>query len=301
MARVERKVTVTSAAADASRTVTPVSGYLRCWRSVDPLGRAGLVIVALLTFLALTGSWLVPHDPYKMDITRQLQPPSWSHPFGTDRYGRDVLSRVIAGTRVSLSIALVAVGCALAIGASLGLVAGYAGGYLDLALSRLMDILLGFPSLLLAIAIAGTLGPGISNGIIAIIVVYIPFFFRVSRAPVLSEREREYVEAARCIGLSEARIAVRHVVPNVLGPILVQTAVTLAFALLTEASLSFLGLGAQPPQPAWGAILNEGRVSIERAPWISVFPGLAIMLAVFGLNLAGDGLRDVLDPRLRNR
>jgi len=301
MARAHRAATVTNPQAGANRFVVLVSGSWRLWRSIDPLGRVGLVIVTLLAFLAITGFWLVPHDPYRMDVTRQLQPPSWSHPFGTDRYGRDVLSRVIAGTQVSLSIALLAVGCALAVGASLGIAAGYAGGALDLALSRLMDILLGFPSLLLAIAIAGTLGPGIRNGIIAIIVVYIPFFFRVSRAPVLSEREREYVEAARSIGLSEARIAVCHVLPNVLGPILVQTAVTLAFALLTEASLSFLGLGAQPPQPAWGAILNEGRVYIERAPWISIFPGLAIMLAVFGLNLAADGLRDVLDPRLRHR
>lgn len=273
----------------------------RAWRSVDALCHLGLLILTVLAIVAVFGAWISPHEPYAMDIANQLQRPSWSHPLGTDRYGRDVLSRVIAGSRVSLAIALISVGCALAVGSSLGLIAGYAGGAIDLALSRVMDILLGFPSLLLAIAIAGTLGPGIRNGIIAIIVVYIPFFFRVTRAPVLSEREREYVEAARCIGVSEARIVARHILPNVLGPILVQTAVTLAFALLTEASLSFLGLGAQPPQPAWGAILNEGRIYVERAPWISVFPGIAIMLAVFGLNLVGDGLRDLLDPRLRRR
>jgi peptide/nickel transport system permease protein len=298
---IESDVATNQTLVDIRRASAPRFGLIRLWRSVDALCRVGLVILAVFAILAVFGPWLVPHDPYAMDITRQLQSPSWSHPFGTDRYGRDVLSRVIAGSRISLSIALISVGCALAIGSSLGLTAGYAGGYIDLALSRIMDILLGFPSLLLAIAIAGTLGPGIGNGIIAIIVVYIPFFFRVTRAPVLSEREREYVEAARCIGVSESRIVLRHLLPNVLGPILVQTAVTLAFALLTEASLSFLGLGAQPPQPAWGAILNEGRTYVERAPWISIFPGIAIMLAVFGLNLVGDGLRDVLDPRIRKR
>ena len=298
---IESDVATNQTLVDIRRASAPRFGLIRLWRSVDALCRVGLVILAVFAILAVFGPWLVPHDPYAMDITRQLQSPSWSHPFGTDRYGRDVLSRVIAGSRISLSIALISVGCALAIGSSLGLSAGYAGGYIDLALSRIMDILLGFPSLLLAIAIAGTLGPGIGNGIIAIIVVYIPFFFRVTRAPVLSEREREYVEAARCIGVSESRIVLRHLLPNVLGPILVQTAVTLAFALLTEASLSFLGLGAQPPQPAWGAILNEGRTYVERAPWISIFPGIAIMLAVFGLNLVGDGLRDVLDPRIRKR
>ncbi len=296
---IESDVAANQTLVDIRRASAPRFGLIRLWQSVDALCRVGLVILAVLAILVIFGPWLVPHDPYAMDITRQLQSPSWSHPFETDRYGRDVLSRVIAGSRISLSIALISVGCALAIGSSLGLIAGYAGGYIDLALSRIMDILLGFPSLLLAIAIAGTLGPGIGNGIIAIIVVYIPFLFRVTRAPVLSEREREYVEAARCIGVSESRIVIRHLPPNVLGPILVQTAVTLAFALLTEASLSFLGLGAQPPQPAWEAILNEGRTYVERAPWISVFPGIAIMLAVFGLNLVGDGLRDVLDPRIR--
>lgn len=285
----------------ARRAPERKGGVLHLWRQLDALSRVGLVILVVLAFLAFFGRWITPYDPYAIDIAKQLRPPSWEHPFGTDRYGRDVLTRVIAGSRISLMIAIVSVGGALAIGAGLGVVAGYVGRAADLLLSRVMDIILGFPSLLLAIAIAGTLGPGLRNGIIAIVVVYIPFFFRVTRAPVLSEREREYVEAARCVGVSEWRIAVRHVLPNVLGPIMVQTAVTLAFALLTEASLSFLGLGVQPPEPAWGAILNEGRLYVERAPWISVFPGLAIMLAVFGLNLVGDGLRDVLDPRTRGR
>jgi len=266
---------------------------------VDTLGRIGFEILAGFVLVAIFGRWIVPYDPYAIDVMNQFQGPSWDHPLGTDRYGRDLLSRVLYGTRISLFIALVSFGVALAIGASLGIIAGYAGRTTDLALSRVMDILLGFPSLLLAIAIAGTLGPGVRNRIIAITVVYIPFFFRVARAPVLSEKERDYVEAARSLGAAGPRILVRHVVPNVVGPIIVQATVTLAFALLTEASLSFLGLGAQPPDPAWGAILNEGRPFVERAPWISIFPGLAIMLAVFGFNLVGDGIRDALAPRHR--
>jgi peptide/nickel transport system permease protein len=273
----------------------------RWWFGVSGLCRVGYVIIGFVLALAILGDRVVPYDPYAIDVMNQLQGPSREHLFGTDRFGRDVFSRVLYGSRISMSIALSSVAMALAVGATLGVMAGYFGRTFDLALSRVMDVLLSFPSLLLAITIAGILGPGIQNGIAAITVVYIPFFFRVARAPVLSERERDYVLAAQSVGTSDSQILRRHVLPNVTAPILIQTAVTLSYALLTEASLAYLGLGAQPPDPSWGVILNEGRSFIELAPWISIFPGLAIMIVVFGFNLVGDGLRDALDPRQRGR
>ncbi len=253
----------------------------------------------VLIFLALFAGVVAPKDPLAVNVGSALQPPNPQDPFGTDRYGRDLLSRVIYGSRISLGVAFSSVAVALIVGTVLGLISGYFGGISDLVISRIMDVFFSFPVLFLAIAIAAMLGPGIENAIVAIAIVYTPFFARVVRAPVLAEREKEYVQAARVIGASSGRILLRHVFPNVLSPIIVQASVTIAYAILTEASLSYLGLGTQPPTPSWGTTLNEGRTYLQLAPWISIFPGIAIMLAVLAFNLVGDGLRDVLDPRMR--
>jgi peptide/nickel transport system permease protein len=261
---------------------------------------AGGLLVALLSVVALFAPVVAPDDPIATDAAVRLQSPSWDHLFGTDRFGRDVLSRVIYGSRISLWVSLTSVAIATFVGTILGLASGYFGHWTDHVISRLLDILFSFPGLLLAIAIAAFLGPGQNNAIIAIAVVYSPLIARVVRGSVLAERHKEYVEAARMIGSRHARVIRRHVLPNVLSPIIVQASITLSYAILIEASLSYLGLGTQPPDPSWGTMLNEGRPFLERAPWMSVFPGLSIMLAVFAFNLLGDGLRELFDPRLRS-
>lgn len=258
----------------------------------------GLALDVIFGLFALIPGFFATVNPYGMNVTNAMADPSFSHWFGTDGFGRDVWSRIVYGSRASLGVGLASVSAALLIGTTLGVLAGYFGGMIDQVLGRLMDILFGFPSLLLAIVVAGVLGPNLRNTILAISVVYVPFFFRIARSPVLVERQREYIEAARTIGASTSRILLRHVLPNILAPVVVQTAITLSYAILIEASLSYLGLGIQPPNPSWGSILNEGRPYLQIAPWISVFPGLVIMLAVMGFNLLGDGLRDVWDPRM---
>jgi peptide/nickel transport system permease protein len=258
---------------------------------------AGVVIAGLFLVQALFAERLAPKGPLAMDIGQPLRAPSSAAPFGTDRFGRDVLSRVIHGSRLSLGVACSSIALALLVGGVLGLVSGYFGGPLDLVASRVMDIFFSFPALFLAIAIAAFLGPGLNNAIIAIAVVYTPFFSRVVRAAALTERGREYVEAAIALGARPWTVLRRHVVRNAVSPVIVQAAVSLSYALLIEAALSYLGLGTQPPAPSWGRMLNEGRTFLETAPWISFFPGLAIMLAVLAFNLIGDGLRDIFDPR----
>ena len=230
-----------------------------------------------------------------------LKGPSGSHLFGTDRFGRDVLSRTIYGTRIALGVALSSIGIAVLIGSVLGLIGGFVGGWSDMLIGRVMDIFFSFPTLVLAIAIAAMMGPGLNNAVLAIAVVYVPLFSRVARGPVIAERAKEHVAAAIALGGGSVRIIFRHILPNVLAPLIVQASVSLAFAILIEASLSYVGLGTQPPDPSWGTMLNEGRTYLETAPWMSIFPGLAIMMAVLGFNLLGDGLRDVLDPQLRGR
>ncbi|MEA2513164.1 MAG: peptide/nickel transport system permease protein [Thermomicrobiales bacterium] len=259
----------------------------------------GLLVVAL-TLVALFAGLVAPYDPIATNSSVALRSPSVEHPFGTDRFGRDVFSRAIHGSRISLWVSLASVAVATTVGTILGLASGYFGRWTDLLISRVLDILFSFPGLLLAIGIAAFLGPGQNNAILAIAIVYSPLIARVVRGSVLAERHKEYVEAARLIGARHGRILRRHVLPNVLSPIIVQASITLSYAILIEASLSYLGLGTQPPNPSWGTMLSEGRPFLERAPWMSVFPGMSIMLAVFAFNLLGDGLREMLDPRLRS-
>ncbi|MBM3134875.1 MAG: ABC transporter permease [Chloroflexi bacterium] len=258
----------------------------------------GLGMAVFLILMAVFADVISPRDPLAVDVAAALHPPNSKELFGTDRFGRDLLSRVIHGSRISLGIGFSAVTIALIVGTFLGLISGYFGGVWDIVISRVMDVFFSFPVLLLAIAIAAMLGPGIENAVMAIAIVYAPFFSRVARGPVLAEREKEYVQAARVIGAGHSRILWRHIFPNVLSPVIVQASVTIAYAILTEASLSYLGLGTQPPAPSWGTTLNEGRTYLQLAPWISIFPGIAIMLAVLAFNLVGDGLRDALDPRM---
>jgi peptide/nickel transport system permease protein len=279
------------------------SGWRRALRPAlrNRLVLFGIGIVAGLILLAALADVVAPYDPTEMKVAEALRPPSAAHLFGTDRFGRDVLSRTIHGSRIALGVAVSSIAIAFAAGTALGLVGGYTGGWPDLAIGRVMDVLFSFPTLILAIAIAAMLGPGLNNAVLAIAVVYAPLFSRVARGPVIAERAKEHVVAALGLGAGAPRVVVRHILPNVLAPLIVQGSVSLAFAILTEASLSYLGLGTQPPDPSWGTMLNEGRTYLETAPWMSIFPGLAIMLAVLGFNLLGDGLRAVLDPQLRGR
>jgi len=268
--------------------------------------RHGLVIsggsiVLLLGLLAVFGHALAPFDPLMMDFSARFAPPSWTHPFGTDDFGRDLFSRVLYGARVSVQVAFIAVSLSGVVGVTLGVLAGYLGGWLDELIMRVMDVIFAFPAVLLAITVMAILGRGVENAMIAIAIVYAPIFARVTRGAVIAVRDREFVTAARALGQSHARIMFAHVLPNALSPIIVQTSLSLAFAILAEAALSFFGLGTQPPDPSWGRMLSEGRGFLGQAPWMGIFPGLAIMLSVLGFNLLGDGLRDVLDPRWRGR
>src|SRR6188508_2756018 len=260
---------------------------------------AGLVMVTGLLLIAALAGLIAPYDPIANNVRAALQPPSSYYYFGTDRFGRDIFSRVVHGSRLSLFVAIVSVSASAIVGVALGLVGGYYRGWVDNLIGRIMDVFFSFPGLLLAIGVAAMLGPGLNNAVIAIAVVYAPVFGRVVRGPVLVERGKEYVEAARVIGASSPRVVLKHIFPNVLSPLTIQATVTMSQAILLEASLSFLGLGTQPPFPSWGTMLYEGREFLETAPWWSIFPGLAIMVTVLAFNLLGDGIRDVLDPRSR--
>ncbi|MEP6871597.1 MAG: ABC transporter permease [Anaerolineaceae bacterium] len=260
---------------------------------------AGLIMSVLIVLVAFFARFIAPYDPIANNVHAALQRPSAYYYFGTDRFGRDIFSRVVYASRTSLLVALTSASLAALLGVTLGLLGGYFGGWVDSVTGRLMDILFSFPALLLAIAIAALLGPSVRNAVIAIAVVYAPLFGRVVRGSVLAERGKEYVEAARVLGASTPRIVRRHIFPNILSPLIVQATITFSAAILTEAYLSFLGLGTQPPNPSWGTMLADGRTFLETAPWMSIFPGIAIMLAVFSFNILGDGIRDVLDPRAR--
>jgi peptide/nickel transport system permease protein len=257
----------------------------------------GASVVGALLIVALLAPILAPQDPLRQDLYNRLQSPSIAYPLGTDDFGRDILSRIIFGSRISLRIGLVSISIALLAGSAIGLVAGYRGGVVDSLSMRLMDILLAFPSILLAIAIVAIIGPGIENVMIAVSIVMVPQFARLVRASALSVREMAYIEAARALGSGELRLMLRGVLPNCLAPLIVQSTLSLGTALLDAAGLSFLGLGAQPPTPEWGSMLSGGRELLLKAPWVMAFPGMAIFAVVLGLNLLGDGLRDALDPR----
>ncbi|WP_425501245.1 ABC transporter permease [Phytoactinopolyspora alkaliphila] len=260
---------------------------------------SGLVLIGLLV-VGLFGQWLAPYGHNEQFVGGQLEAPSGSHWFGTDEAGRDVFSRVLLGAEVSLRVGAVAVGISLVAGVLIGLLAGYYGRWLDDALMRFMDMLFAFPALLMAIAVLAILGRGENNAMIAIGIVYTPIFARVTRASVLTVREDVFIRASRSSGAGDARIIFRHVLPNAAPPIIVQTTISLAFAILSEAALSFVGLGTQPPNPSWGRMLSEGRGFIEHAWWMALFPGLAIFVTVLAFNVLGDALRDVLDPRQRS-
>jgi peptide/nickel transport system permease protein len=271
------------------------------WRRLSPRIWIGLTVIGLMIFLALTADFLTPYDPNYQDYRALRQPPSLDHPFGTDQVGRDVYSRVIYGTRISLLVGVIAVGIGMTAGVIIGLVAGLYGGWVEEVLMRVMDAIYAFPALVLALAITAALGTGIVNIMIAIGVVYMPSYARLVRGQVLSVREREFVIAARLLGASMSRLMFLHIWPNVTAPIIVQASLNVSTAILTEASLSFLGLGVRPPTPSWGSSLQGGYQYLSTAPWLSIYPGLAIFIAVLAFNLFGDGLRQLLDPRLRGR
>ena len=285
----------------ASRSVgSRPAGLAAVGRAVlrEPVALIGLAMVLTYFAVALFVGWLPLRDPLQLSIQR-LAAPSAEFPLGTDALGRDLLSRILFGARLSVQVAVISVAIATVVGGMLGLVSGYLGGIADLVIGRVMDVFFAFPAILLALGIVAALGPDPRNVIIAIAVVYTPIFSRVVRGPVLELKEREFVQAARALGATQTRIVVRHIVPNLLSTLIVQVSLALSWAVLTEGALSFLGLSAQPPAPSWGVMLNEGRQYLEFATHLAVFPGIAIMIAVLGFNLLGDGLRDALDPQRR--
>jgi len=264
-----------------------------------PVAVAGAAIVGAYLLVAVTAPALAPHDPLSMASQALLAPPGGPYPFGTDQFGRDQLSRLLYGARVSLIVSVASVVLALAGGGAVGVVSGHYGGRIDGALMRVMDVIFAFPAVLLAIAIMAAAGTAVWTVIVAIGVVYTPQFARISRASVLATRTLEYVEAAGALGAGTRRVLLRHILPNISAPLIVQTSLSLSLAILTESALSFLGLGTQPPTPSWGNMLADSRRFMATAPWTAVFPGATIAMIVLGFNLLGDGLRDLLDPRLR--
>ncbi|MEO8559931.1 MAG: ABC transporter permease [Rhodospirillales bacterium] len=282
-------------------TTAPASPAKRAWRRL--LRRrgavAGAVVVIGFILIAILAPLTAPYDPIQTNFLLVRKPLSWAHWFGTDENGRDVLARVIWGARASLLAGVVSVSIALCVGVPIGLLAGYVGGWVDALISRLTDAMLACPFLILAIALAAFLGPSLGNAMIAIGVTATPIFIRLTRGQVLTVKVEDYVEAARALGNPHRRIALRHILPNILPPILVQATLAIASAIIAEAALSFLGLGQQPPDPSWGSMLNSAQRFLSQAPWIAIFPGLAIFLTVLAFNLLGDGLRDALDPRHR--
>ncbi|MCO4876696.1 ABC transporter permease [Paraburkholderia caribensis] len=257
----------------------------------------GAVLVALIVVMAVFAPWLTQYDPVQASFMTVRQAPSAAHWFGTDELGRDVLSRLLYGARASLLAGVVSVGIAVVLGVPLGLLAGYFGKLVDGVISRIADALLSIPFLILAIALSAFLGPSLTNAMAAIGISAMPRFIRLTRGQAINVKAEEYVEGARAIGLDHPRIILRYILPNVLPPIIVQASLTVASAIIAEASLSFLGLGQLPPAPSWGSMLNTAKDFVSQAPWMSIFPGIAIFLAVLGFNLLGDGLRDALDPR----
>jgi peptide/nickel transport system permease protein len=263
------------------------------------LALIGGVILLVVVLAALFAPVIAPASPDVINAKARLASPSAAHPFGADDFGRDVLSRVLYGARISLQVGLVAIAASAVVGMIVGLVAGYARGMVDSVVMRVMDVLMAFPSILLALFIMAVLGSSLQNVVIAVSAAYIPFFARITRGQVLSLADSPFIEASRAAGASHSRLVMRHVLPNVVPLLIIQATTSLAFAILAEASLSYLGLGTQPPQPSLGRMLTEARPWLNQAPWLAIFPGFALMALVIGSNLLGDGLRDALDPRLR--
>ncbi|VEF46959.1 dipeptide ABC transporter permease [Bacillus freudenreichii] len=278
-----------------------ISPWKEAWRSFrkNKAALLGLCIVLFFILLAIFADLIAPYGFKETELANKHLPPSSKHWFGTDEFGRDILSRVIYGARISLRVGFLAVSGSVIVGSLLGIVAGYYGRWVDGIISRIFDILLAFPSILLAIAIVAILGPSLQNAMIAIAIINVPTFGRLLRSRVLSVKEEEYITAAKAIGMTDSRILFHHVLPNSLAPIIVQGSLSIATAIIEAAALGFLGLGAQPPTPEWGKMLADSKDFIIQAPWTVFFPGIAIMLTVLGFNLMGDGLRDALDPRMK--
>jgi len=267
----------------------------------SPLTLLGFILFSGFILIAAIAPLIAPYDPFQMRLTEAFQPPSMKYLFGTDDMGRDILSRVLLGSRISLRVGVIVVAIALCIGTILGGIAGYIGGVVDEIIMRFTDLVLAFPSMVLALALGAALGPGLDNAVFAISVTWWPWYARLVRGQVLSIRELGYVEAAKCIGANDFRILFRHILPNSFGPVIVNASMDFGWAILTTAALSFLGIGAQPPQPEWGLMISTGRLYFLDKYWIATFPGLAILLVVLASNLIGDGLGEVLNPRLRRR
>lgn len=300
----DNAIEITSPPQPAEISRSPLAEALLRLRK-NKIALAGLIIICAFLIMALFAPLLAPHDPLEQSLYDKLKPPfwdekgDWRYPLGTDDFGRDLLSRIIYGSRISMIVGVVAVAISLFFGTLAGAIAGFYGGRIDNLIMRLMDILLAFPPILLAIVIVAFMGPSLRNAMIAIGVVSIPRYARLVRGSVMEEFSKDYVQGARALGARDARLIFIHILPNCLAPLIVQTTLGFASAILEAAALSFLGLGAQPPTPEWGAMLANGRALILRAWWAVTFPGVMILLAVLGFNLLGDGLRDALDPRLR--
>ncbi len=267
----------------------------------SPLSLLGITLFSVFLLLAILAPYIMPYSPFKINLSGAFQQPNAEHLFGTDEMGRDILSRILWGCRISLQVGITVVLISLCIGTILGGIAGYVGGTVEEIIMRFTDLVLAFPSLVLAMALSAALGPGLNNAIFAISITWWPWYARLIRGQVLSIREAGFVEAARCVGASDFRILFRHIIPNSLGPIIVNASMDFGWAILMTSSLGFLGIGAQPPTPEWGAMINAGRLYFMDKPWIAAFPGLAILFVVFASNLIGDGLGEILNPRLRRR
>lgn len=287
--------------------VAPIAIETRgSWRSLARLFNAnktswvGLVVFGAIIFVALAAPLLTSHDPIAQNVARQLQSPSAQHIFGTDEYGRDIWARLIFGARISLLIGIASTVIAMVIGSAIGLIAGWYGGRIDAVVMQIMDALLAFPALILGLIVVAMLGPSTWNIILAIALTSIPPFARIARAPTIALKEREFIEACRALGYSDARILVVHILPNIIAEIVVMGSLWLANAIRTEASLAFIGLGIKPPAPTWGGMIRSGFENILDSAWLAVVPSVAILLVIFALNLLGDGLRDAVDPKLKN-
>jgi peptide/nickel transport system permease protein len=291
-------MTMTSPALRQSASARILGATIRAFNT-NKTSWAGLLIFLAIVLMAVLAPWISPHDPIEQDIFSKLQGPSATYWLGTDYYGRDILSRLLHGARYSLIIGIAATFFAMVLGSLIGMVAGYYGGRFDLLIMQVMDILLAFPSLILGLIIVAMLGPSLTNIIIAIALTSVPSFARIARAPTIAVKEREFVEAGRSLGYSDARILFVHILPNIAAEILVMFSLWTASAIRTEASLAFIGLGLKPPTPTWGGMIREGFENILESYWLAMMPGIAILIVVFALNLLGDGLRDAIDPKLK--